>query len=236
MDHRYEEALEKARKGMPIDEVFPELKESEDERIRKWLIEIVEEIRKANPNNAEHNGNCSEAIAYLERHKEQKYYTYEQSKQAAEDCYYDKGYNTEDGGRCNQQSFLWGFEEGVDWCEQQKEKKPVEDTALQKAFINSKIDYMLEEKCDASDYAETILPTNITYGENEEEYKLHKIIEAAFIAGKNKKRNNSQSHWKPSEKQMDALKNARYMMSQSGDYYDTTAIIDSLITDLQKLL
>ena len=69
---KYEEALERARQGLPIDEIFPELKESEDERIRKWLIEMVEELRKANPTNAEHNGNCSEAIAYLERQKEQK--------------------------------------------------------------------------------------------------------------------------------------------------------------------
>lgn len=51
---------------------FPELAESEDERIRKWLIEMVEEFRKLNPTNAEHNGNCSEAIAYLEKQKEQK--------------------------------------------------------------------------------------------------------------------------------------------------------------------
>lgn len=52
--------------------LHPELKESEDERIRKWLIEMVEELRKANPTNAEHNGNCSDAIAYLEKLKEQK--------------------------------------------------------------------------------------------------------------------------------------------------------------------
>ena len=62
-------------------------------------------------------------------------------------------------------------------------QKSAEGTALQKAFINSKIDYTLEEKCDASDYADVILPTSVIYGENEEEYKLHKIIEAAFIAG-----------------------------------------------------
>lgn len=48
--------------------------ESKDERIRKWLIEMVEELRKANPTNAEHNGNCSEAIAYLEKQKERKQY------------------------------------------------------------------------------------------------------------------------------------------------------------------
>lgn len=66
----YKEALKRAKQGLPMDEVFPELKESEDERIRKWLIEIVEELRKANPTNVEHNGNCSEAIAYLEKQKE----------------------------------------------------------------------------------------------------------------------------------------------------------------------
>lgn len=44
------------------------------------------------------------------------------------------------------------------------------------------------------------------------------------------------SHWKPSEEQMKALKNARYMMSQSGDYYDTVQILDSLINDLKKLM
>lgn len=52
------------------NKVIIELKESEDERIRKWLIEMVEEVRKANPTNAEHNEKCSEAIAYLEKLKD----------------------------------------------------------------------------------------------------------------------------------------------------------------------
>jgi hypothetical protein len=78
----YDEALEKAKNALQTDlhesgvwairRIFPELKESEDERIRKWLIEMVEELRKANPTNAEHNGNCSEAIAYLEQQNEKK--------------------------------------------------------------------------------------------------------------------------------------------------------------------
>ena len=53
-----------------LEEIFPELKESEDERIRKWLIELVEEVRKANPTNVEHNGMCSEALAWLEKQAE----------------------------------------------------------------------------------------------------------------------------------------------------------------------
>lgn len=46
MDYKeeYQKALERAKKGLPIDEVFPELKESEDERIRKELLKEIEFI------------------------------------------------------------------------------------------------------------------------------------------------------------------------------------------------
>lgn len=63
------------------------------------------------------------------------------------------------------------------------EQKEQVNTILKKAFEKSKIDFTLEEKKQAYDYAESILPTSITYGESEEEYQFHKIIEAAFIAG-----------------------------------------------------
>ena len=128
---KYQEALERAKKGLPIDEVFPELKESEDERILEWIIGIV--------------NSCKE-LSFDDKVKLTKY------------------------------------------LEKQKERKPAESTALHKAFISSKIDYALEEKCDASDYADAILPTSVACGENDEEYKLHKIIEAAFIAGQKKER------------------------------------------------
>ena len=68
----------------------------------------------------------------------------------------------------------------IAYLEKQKEQKP---NVLQNAFDKSKKDYTLEEKSKASDYAESILPTSVMYGESEEEYKLHTIIEAAFIAG-----------------------------------------------------
>lgn len=54
------------------EEMFPELKETWNEKVRKWIIEMVEEVRKANPTNAEHNGMCSEAIAWLEKQGEKK--------------------------------------------------------------------------------------------------------------------------------------------------------------------
>ena len=153
------EALEIVRKNYPhvgfsgsefetaLRELVPELAESEDERIRTCIVDVIKENdwthifgvkredclaylekqKEQNPLSTEETELNS--IAFLEQMgytcippgKELKHYTYEQSKQAAEDCYYDKGYNTEDDGRCNEQSFLWGFEEGVDWCEQQKD-------------------------------------------------------------------------------------------------------------------
>ena len=203
---KYEEALERAKElhesgnaltKLQMEIVFPVLKESKDESIRKYIQHELACLRASEGKGSERYNELSSAIDYLER---------------------------------------------------QKEQKPVEGTALQKAFVNSKKDYTLEEKCDASDYADTILPTGVTYGENDEEYKLHKIIEAAFIAGKKtaqkpaewseedeffrqqlivycescvqdslaakcvdwlkslRSRPKSSDNWKPSEEQMSALK------------------------------
>lgn len=60
---RYEEALERAKKGLPIDEVFPELKEDEDERIRKALIDGIRQIRCKNGVTQE------QMLAWLEKQK-----------------------------------------------------------------------------------------------------------------------------------------------------------------------
>jgi len=54
------------------NKVILEPKESEDEKVRKRLIEWVEEFRKLNPTNADHNAECSEALAWLEKQGEQK--------------------------------------------------------------------------------------------------------------------------------------------------------------------
>ena len=76
MDYKekYNKALERAKKGLPIDEVFPELKESKDERIKRALLELVS-YDKANGYTEfyeERGITCDDAIAYLERLKEQK--------------------------------------------------------------------------------------------------------------------------------------------------------------------
>ena len=73
----YDEALERAKKYMAkgydvlMPEIFPELRESEDERIRKGLIEVVSDIAGSWPFE-EHKITKKEALAYLEKQKEYK--------------------------------------------------------------------------------------------------------------------------------------------------------------------
>ena len=68
-EKEYKEALERAKAGKPMDEVFPELKESKDERIRKELIDFLKGI---NLRPAQNPRAKEEFIAYLEKQKEQK--------------------------------------------------------------------------------------------------------------------------------------------------------------------
>ena len=68
---RYEEALERAKAGKPMDEVFPELKESEDERIRKALIEVAREVAQEQFF-INRGTTLKNVLAYLEKQKEQQ--------------------------------------------------------------------------------------------------------------------------------------------------------------------
>ena len=67
---RYKECLEQGVVGMAENfaMVFPELQESEDERIRKMLVELVKNCGELNFTEVSREA----ALAYLEKHKEQK--------------------------------------------------------------------------------------------------------------------------------------------------------------------
>jgi len=58
---KYKEALEKARAGKSIEEIFPELAESEDERIRKAIIRLLQNGGYMEPQDKE------KAFAWLEK-------------------------------------------------------------------------------------------------------------------------------------------------------------------------
>ena len=255
---------------------------------RKECTAWLEKQKEQNPLSTEETELNS--IAFLEQMgytcippgKELKHYTYEQSKQAAEDCYYSKGYNTEDGGRCNEQSFLWGFEEGVDWCEQQKEQKLAEkhteypltpDECIKPTEVhepsNDELQRHQDELFDFKAFvAKQASEHNILFVRNSDwdnfctellsyfnkkqkpagwsEEEMRKIVELKYFItqcnGFNKENRKkafdmidafrSRPHWKPSEEQMDALENAWLEC----DSKETSVVLSSLMSDLQKLL
>jgi len=72
-EKEYKEALERARAGKPIDEVFPELRESEDERILEAMIFRLGELSEMWFENIFcKQFTKAQIFAYLERQKEQK--------------------------------------------------------------------------------------------------------------------------------------------------------------------
>jgi len=66
---RYEQALERAKQGLPLDEVFPELKESVDERIRRAIISVMERSSTTSTILENENVSYSDALAWLEKQK-----------------------------------------------------------------------------------------------------------------------------------------------------------------------
>ena len=71
----YDKAIERAKKlydnGI-TEEIFPELKESDDERIRRWIIDDIRYNMNNEPlNNSEYKKKAEKAIAWLEKQGEQ---------------------------------------------------------------------------------------------------------------------------------------------------------------------
>lgn len=195
----YIEALERA-KGLRdsyfqtmnakrvVEEIFPELCESEDERIRKELIAIL----KASYNSGITLNNKKDLdgyLAYLEKQKDAS-----KAIEAVDriDKYIDEHVaNAHDMKDSNpDKKYYRGWDDALgkmagilqDVYSEAEQKEQTSDIIL-KAFENSKTDYSLEEREEASDYSEKVLPTSIACGESDEEFLLHKVIEAAYIAG-----------------------------------------------------
>ena len=72
----YDEAFERAKRMFSEKElnyIFPELKESEDEEIKKWIIDDIRYNMNNEPlNNSEYKKKAERAIAWLEKQGEQK--------------------------------------------------------------------------------------------------------------------------------------------------------------------
>lgn len=212
---RYEEALERAKAGKPIDEVFPELKESEDERIRKELVEYFS-----------HTGcNFIRGIPigrvrdYLEKQKEKKPSTDETELNSI--AFLERlGYTCIPPEKEEYEVFEDGNATGL----MRKEQKPADiPSSGSGAWGTTPPAYKLDVK--PAEWSE------------EDENKIESIkglITTGRFADTNTIRTiwklldslRPQPHWKPSEEQMQALKHAYSMINgQAGTdlanlYYD----------------
>ena len=91
-EKKYNEALEQAKKlsvdgyldAIAVEEIFPELRESEDERIRKWLIDYFSSIKATVW--IHRDISCEQILAYLEKQKEQEH--------ICDSAQYEEGFKT----------------------------------------------------------------------------------------------------------------------------------------------
>ena len=237
-----------------IECTFPELAESEDEMIRKSIIECVkEQIRQGNYLNI----NVDKAIAYLEKQKDSKWSPSEDEMGVLYKlCYLSNQITDEDDTKLtrlyqdlkreyfNGHSFENMFPSG-----KQKEQKPNDDPLNDPKFINGfdtgrEVQRIFDEKKPAEwseedsikigtlssiifDYAfykDALDENNDLTGEYAELENWLKYLPERF---------NLQPHWKPSEEQMKALKYAAYHMLPGEEYRD---VLFSLFKDLKELM
>ena len=186
----YDEALENARKlldkilnnellGFPdqIREIFPQLKESNDERIRKSLIEFLTDIKRISESGRsvwavreDDAEMCESFIAYLEKQKE---------------CVVDN--TSEDEQKPTDDK---AFEEWIDsWFKEHKEKAYPQITMDEKEFKNfcRGIRNMYQQKSDWSEEDERMLSRCIKSVEcskqfaDSETYKAAKDVEINWL-------------------------------------------------------
>ena len=209
----YDEALEKAREikekimyshlstesckavSEYIDAIIPELAESEDERIRKQLIDAIK-IGRSNSGISFTEEAASRYIAWLEKQKDINCLACDQHL---------KGYLA--GRKVTEE-------------EKQKEQKPAEWRHYIWA-TNLRFDFTALIKYDNTDNYEIVQAGNRPKQEKNGVYILIKDIKP-------------QSHWKPSEHQMNILKAVKDYVGKGSGYWGEG--LGSLIDDLEKLM
>lgn len=239
-EKKYKEALEKMR-GYMLDkhgcttlipsDIFPELKESEDEKIRTRLIALVETFGQGKYRD--------EMLAYLERQKAKEKYdrmapiyndqeSFEEALDKAWKFYNDSGASTVDGCEDNriELAFAKGFREGF-LAGEQKEQQPAEWSEEEAKVLDSIIDDYEKASKSFCGYdgkigllrairnSEYNLPKQEWSEEDEKILKdcIDMPYSADFISMERKKDAirwlkslRPHPHWKPSKKQMWALK------------------------------
>lgn len=257
MDHKYEEALERARKGMPIDEVFPELKESKDERIRKELIGHCQDLVRMNKGDEVLLSIYEPWIAYLERQKEQKpiedvVKDITKNKETATRFLKSAGIMDENGELAE---MYRSEQQPAEWSEEDKEKLDF--------VISVCIDAQRPSGCaegsvyynklnEAQKWLKSLRPQPKQEWSEEDEKIYNKALDAIYYKDCNEKDDvisalndlcdlisrkrkviPPYAHWKPSEEHFQGLRRALKHVTRDSDAWNS---LTDLYEHLQKLL
>jgi hypothetical protein len=199
-EKKYEEALERARayyefykenpaKAQPFIDIFPELVESEDERIRKVLLNLVSNDKANGYTRFYEEGGitCDDAIAYLEKQKEKSekpIFPESEDERVIKAITHILYENYTDA------AVIEGVEiaEIVTWLEKQKEQKPavykipdeiLEEMATAKA---AKIEGIIEGRQDVINNPEKYGLQKPAEWTDDEKDKLNRIYRLIGIA------------------------------------------------------
>ena len=222
----YSKAVEKAKQEYSIttsedrkqwlEELFPELRESEDERIRK---EILNYIDKAT--------GCKRWVAWLEKQGEQKSFDYENANIPQKDSTWgeeDKHWMQKVIDFMNHPDLIKATptlaKDTINWLKSLKDRvqpqSKQEWSEEDESNFQMLIDVIKENKHHTTDYE------HMTY------YKLlswFKSLKERYV-------------WKPSDEQIDALEHFVRNIGESGfasPYDDNTRLLYSLLEQLKKL-
>lgn len=231
--NKYEEALERARmfknqhptrsESDLIDAIFPELAESEDERMRKHIIDIVR-------NNAELKGiPCDAEFAYLEKQKETiTKVAVDEIRRKVYQSGYDDGYehgkkDTEHNPKDSEEIF-----ESID-----RSFRRGREVGFQEGVESVKPTEWSEED---ENYMEEII-SNLKYAAKNRKTCSSKLAEECIHWLEVKLKSlRPQPHWKPSEEQMEALQTVyEYLSTGTPENIKLSDMLRRLYNDLKKL-
>ena len=132
-EEKYKEALERARvwrdeSGMPknkkgiLDDIFPELAESEDEKIRKDIIHLVIKSQEQG-GYALHKDEAKEMLAWLEKQKQDEPVDYNNANIQQEDWAENTGYTDEEIIRAIEGTSVLDMidDKHAEWSEEEEE-------------------------------------------------------------------------------------------------------------------
>ena len=233
-----------------LENLFPELRESEDERIRKGLIEYLKELKEQSVEGShlKRPEHYDAWIAWLEKQGEKPAWNEEDEKLYTSALWHIKnscGNGGHDSGEYEVYNWLKSIKDRV----QPQPKQPVNTVwynNMDDLIADAMIDEINKSNLFSSDKYNCIYwinsHRNKTIEWSEEDEKMYQSIIDDTVQENQLDGNQiawlksiKPNHWKPSQKQLEALWNAISHIPNSEKDIDTITELSALYEELKKL-